>query len=94
MKETKTLVAIAIAMFVFGIFLGFSVGKHNTVKAWDKDVAHTNELLSIYDYYYREAENLLDSLDKDYNWVDKFNSENYYDAAYLIDSIYDAQGFK
>lgn len=94
MKETKILVAIAIAMFVFGTFLGFSVGKHNTEKAWFEDKAHTDDLLNIYDYYYKAAENLLDSLNKDYNWIDRFDSENYYDATYLIDSIYDAQGFK
>lgn len=39
-----------------------------------------SERLSTYQEYYRATENLLDTLEKYDNWVDRFDPEDYYNA--------------
>lgn len=36
--------------------------------------------LKAYKNYYKQAELLLDTLDNDYQWVDSYDPEYYYDA--------------
>ena len=37
-----------------------------------------NNLLNAYDSYNKATENLLDSLDNEYNWVDAYDPQEYY----------------
>lgn len=38
-----------------------------------------NHLLSAYDSYNKATEDLLDTLDNEYNWVDAYDPQDYYD---------------
>lgn len=39
-----------------------------------------NHLLSAYDSYNKATEDLLDTLDNEYNWVDAYDPQDYYDS--------------
>lgn len=46
-----------------------------------------NNLLSAYDSYNKATEDLLDSLNNEYNWVDAYDPQDYYDSRAKLDSI-------
>ena len=46
-----------------------------------------NHLLSAYDSYNKATEDLLDTLDNEYNWVDAYDPQDYYDSRAKLDSI-------
>ena len=46
-----------------------------------------NNLLNAYDSYNKATEDLLDSLDNQYNWVDAFDPQDYYASRAKLDSI-------
>ena len=46
-----------------------------------------NNLLSAYDCYNKATEDLLDALDNEYNWVDAFDPQEYYESRAKLDSI-------
>ncbi len=46
-----------------------------------------NNLLSAYDSYNKATEDLLDSLDNQYNWVDAYDPQEYYESRAKLDSI-------
>ena len=46
-----------------------------------------NNLLSAYDSYNKATEDLLDSLDNEYNWVDAYDPQEYYESRAKLDSI-------
>ena len=46
-----------------------------------------NNLLSAYDSYNKATEDLLDTLDNEYNWVDAYDPQDYYDSRAKLDSI-------
>ena len=48
-----------------------------TLIGWGKSMDQVDE----YHQYYLGAEELLDTLENHYNWVDAIDSYNYYDAA-------------
>lgn len=52
--------------------------------------SNTKYKLEVYKNYYNNAEDLLNSLEKEYNWVDAIDHSNYYNA--LLD-IEDVEGF-
>ena len=41
---------------------------------------YQSERLNAHKEYYKATENLLDTLDNQYNWVDAFDPQDYYDA--------------
>lgn len=49
------------------------------------------ELIDAYDIYNKGAEELLDSLDAHYNWIDGFDNIDYYRGRALVDSLYATQ---
>lgn len=46
-----------------------------------------NNLLSAYNSYNKTTEDLLDSLDNEYNWVDAYDPQEYYESRAKLDSI-------
>lgn len=46
-----------------------------------------NNLLNAYDSYNKATEDLLDSLDNQYNWVDAYDPQEYYESRAKLDSI-------
>lgn len=46
-----------------------------------------NNLLSAYNSYNKATEDLLDSLDNEYNWVDAYDPQEYYESRAKLDSI-------
>ena len=46
-----------------------------------------NQLLTAYDSYNKATEDLLDTLDNEYNWVDAFDPQDYYVSRAKLDSI-------
>lgn len=61
---------------VIGIIAGFMVCQNTN-----------NNLLSAYDSYNKATEDLLDSLNNEYNWVDAYDPQDYYDSRAKLDSI-------
>ena len=41
---------------------------------------YQSERLNAHKEYYKATENLLDTLENHYNWVDAFDPKDYYDA--------------
>lgn len=46
-----------------------------------------NNLLNAYDSYNKATEDLLDSLENQYNWVDAYDPQEYYTSRAKLDSI-------
>lgn len=46
-----------------------------------------NHLLNAYDSYNKATEDLLDTLDNGYNWVDTYDPQEYYASRAKLDSI-------
>lgn len=46
-----------------------------------------NNLLNAYDSYNKATEELLDTLESKYNWVDAFDPCDYYDSRAKLDSL-------
>ena len=47
----------------------------------------TNELIDAYNAYNKAAEELLDTLDNHYDWVDAFDPYDYYESRAKLDSL-------
>lgn len=61
---------------VIGMIAGFMVCQNTN-----------NNLLSAYNSYNKATEDLLDSLDNEYNWVDAYDPQEYYESRAKLDSI-------
>ena len=75
----KTLI-ICILSIILGMIAGFVAG-HSVA---------TSELvkyLEAYDDYNKATEELLDTLDNQYDWVDAFDPYDYYDSRAKLDSL-------
>lgn len=59
---------------------GFMVCQNTTVKQQSK-------LIEAYDAYYKHTEELLDTLNSQYNWVDAFDPYDYYESRTKLDSL-------
>ena len=46
-----------------------------------------NSLLNAYDSYNKATEDLLDTLDNHYDWVDAFDPQKYYESRAKLDSL-------
>ena len=77
MKKTFFLCSLA-AIVAFGA--GFGVCQNTTVKQQSK-------LIEAYDAYNKHTEELLDTLDSEYDWVDAFDPQEYYESREKLDSL-------
>ena len=74
----------AIVAFVAGLKVGqpndLQVANYNTLQ-------YKTELIKAYDAYNKAAEELLDTLDNQYDWVDAFDPYDYYESRAKLDSL-------
>lgn len=85
MKKTILLCSLAaIAAFVAGLKAGqpndLQVANYNTLQ-------YKTELIKAYDAYNKATEELLDTLDNQYDWVDAFDPYDYYESRAKLDSL-------
>lgn len=85
MKKTILLCSLAaIVAFVAGLKVGqpndLQVANYNTLP-------YKTELIKAYDAYHKATEELLDTLDNQYDWVDAFDPYDYYESRAKLDSI-------
>ena len=59
---------------------GFMVCQNTTVKQQSK-------LIEPYDAYNKHTEELLDTLNSEYDWVDAFDPQEYYESREKLDSL-------
>lgn len=65
---------------IIGMVAGFMVCQNtNNTKV--------NHLLSAYNSYNKATEDLLDTLNNEYDWVDAFDPQDYYESRAKLDSI-------
>ena len=84
---TKTILLCSpapVVAFVAGLKVGqpndLQVANYNTLK-------YKIELIKAYDAYNKAAEELLDTLDNQYDWVDAFDPYDYYESRAKLDSL-------
>ena len=75
----KSLVLCTFAAIV-AFCAGFLVCQNTTVRK-------NNKLIDAYDAYNKHTEELLDTLDAQYDWVDAFDPYDYYESRAKLDSI-------
>lgn len=85
MKKSITLCSLAaIVAFAAGLKAGqpndLQVANYNTLP-------YKIELIKAYRVYYQNTEELLDTLEKQYNWVDGYDAYDYYEAKAKLDSL-------
>lgn len=77
MKNTFTIYILSIILgMIVGFVAGHSVATSESVK-----------YLEAYDAYNKATEELLDTLDNQYDWVDAFDPCDYYDSRAKLDSL-------
>ena len=77
MKKT---IILCILSKIIGMFAGYKVCQNTYYK-------RVNHLLNAYDSYNKATEDLLDTLDNEYNWVDTYDPQEYYASRAKLDSI-------
>lgn len=90
MKKTILLCSFAaIVAFVAGLKAGqpndLQVANYSTLQ--HSTLQHKTELIKAYDAYNKATEELLDTLDNQYDWVDAIDSYNYYESRAKLDSL-------
>ena len=85
MKKTILLCSLAaVVAFVAGLKAGqpndLQVANYNTLK-------YKTELIKAYDAYNKATEELLDTLDNHYDWVDAIDPYDYYESRAKLDSL-------
>ena len=65
---------------IIGMVAGFVVCQNT-------NNTRVNNLLSAYNSYNKATEDLLDTLDNKYDWVDAFDPQDYYESRAKLDSI-------
>lgn len=76
----KNSLIICILSIILGMIAGFVAG-HSA--ATSKSVKY----LEAYDAYTKATEELLDTLDSQYDWVDAFDPQDYYESRAKLDSL-------
>ena len=77
MKKTLTICILSIILgMIAGFVAGHSVATSESVK-----------YLETYDAYNKATEELLDTLDNQYDWVDAIDPCDYYDSRAKLDSL-------
>lgn len=91
MKKT----VINLAIFAAGLIGGIVVNNSLAVEASepvDNSFYNVNgliELIDAYEEYYVAVECALDTLNNEYEWVDSYDFEKYYEARERVDEFYD-----
>ena len=85
MKKTILLCSLAaIVAFVAGLKSGqpndLQIANYNTLQ-------YKTKLIKAYDAYNKATEELLDTLDNHYDWVDAFDPYGYYESRAKLDSL-------
>lgn len=75
---------IAVLAFTLGFI--FNDWYYNDEGLYEANL-YKYQLIQAYDSYNKATEELLDTLDKEYNWVDSFDPEEYYDSREKLDSL-------
>ncbi len=87
MKKTTLLAVLtAIAAFTAGYFTCLKVNTDSVEAHYFK-----LELIEAYDIYNKHTEDLLDTLNTHYDWVDAFDPYEYYESRAKLDSLFDTQ---
>ena len=76
----KKNIILCIASIILGAIAGFVAG-HSVA------TSESVEYLEAYDAYNKATEELLDTLDSQYNWVDAIDPYNYYESRAKLDSL-------
>lgn len=77
MKKTITICILSITLgMIAGFVAGHSVATSESVK-----------YLEAYDAYSKSTEELLDTLENQYNWVDAVDPYNYYNSRAKLNSL-------
>ena len=76
----KSLVVCTFAAIV-AFCAGFMVCQNTTVK-------QQSNLIEAYDAYNKHTEELLDTLNSEYDWVDAFDPCDYYESRTKLDSLF------
>lgn len=69
---------------ILGLFIGTLIGSIINLYL---EIKHQDEVITSYKQYYQGTELLLDELDSAYNWIDGYESYEYYSSKAKIDSI-------
>lgn len=77
MKKTITIYSLSI---ILGMIVGLVAG-HSTA------ATESAKCLEAYKSYNKATEELLDTLESKYNWVDAFDPCDYYDSRAKLDSL-------
>ncbi len=85
MRKSLVLCTLAaIVAFVAGLKAGqpndLQVANYNTLQ-------YKIELIKAYEVYNKATEELLDTLDNQYDWVDTFDPYEYYESRAKLDSL-------
>lgn len=70
-----TISFLVLCLCSLSFFVGYQMTNHKDLK-----------LIEAYDNYSIATEELLDTLDSEYNWVDSFDPQEYYDSREALDS--------
>ena len=71
-----TISFLVVCLCSLSFFVGYQMTNHRDLK-----------LIEAYDNYSIAAEELLDTLDSEYNWVDSFDPQDYYESCEALDSV-------
>lgn len=71
-----TISFLVVCLCSLSFFVGYQMTNHNDLK-----------LIEAYDNYNKSTEELLDTLDSEYNWVDSFDPQDYYESREALDSV-------
>ena len=78
--DMKRILIICILSIILGMIAGFVAG-HSVA------TSESVKYLEAYDAYNKATEELLDTLENRYNWVDTFDPYNYYESRAELDSL-------
>ena len=78
--DMKKIIIICILSNILGMIAGFVVG-HSIA------TSESVKYLEAYDAYSKSTEELLDTLENQYNWVDAVDPYNYYNSRAKLDSL-------
>ena len=92
MKEYNILLLIAIFVIGFVCGLCFDIphanSKHNSSINIEWSEAKKDSIIDAYEWYFVSVEELLDTLDNRYDWIDAYDPQEYYYYIEKLDSLY------
>lgn len=79
-----------IVLFVTGFVFGMCFDKHEPTptnnNSWSE--AKKDSIIDTYEWYFISVEELLDTLDNRYDWIDTYDPQEYYYYIEKLDSLY------